>query len=100
MPASTYIEPNVDVTAWGALIVITHDVSPLQSPDQPLKSEPLESCGVSVTAVPYGKSAEHVAVQSMPDGLLVTEAPPVPANVTVNVLLVGIHVSVTTPEGA
>ena len=52
---------------------------PLQSPpDQPVKFDPESAAAVSVTVVPVGNDAEHVAPQSMPVGDDVTPPVPVP----------------------
>src|SRR5450631_2877983 len=59
---------------------------PEQAPDQPAKCE-LASCfAVSVTDVPLANFALHAKPQLIPDGLLVTVPPPVPAVWTVSAI--------------
>ena len=52
---------------------------PEQAPDQPVKSELVSGFAVSVTDVPLSNLALHARPQLIPDGLLVTVPPPVPA---------------------
>lgn len=61
-----------------------HAPLPLQAPLQPLKVESESGVAVKVTDVPVGKSAEQVAPQLIPAGLLVTVPLPPPALVTVS----------------
>ena len=56
---------------------------PEQAPDQPVKSELASGFAVSVTDVPLANFALHAKPQLIPDGLLVTVPPPVPAFWTV-----------------
>lgn len=58
---------------------------PLQAPLQPVKYDPLAAVAVSFTAVPAANDLEHVGLQLMPVGLLVTVPFPVPFTVTVRV---------------
>ena len=55
------------------------ELVPEQAPDQPVKSELASGFAVSVTDVPLANSALHAEPQLIPDGLLVTVPPPVPA---------------------
>ena len=57
---------------------------PVQAPDQPVKSELASGFAVSVTEVPMAKFTLHAKPQLIPDGLLVTVPPPVPAFWTVS----------------
>ena len=52
---------------------------PVQAPDQPVKSELSSGFAFSVTDVPLANLALHTEPQLIPDGLLVTTPPPVPA---------------------
>ena len=52
---------------------------PEQAPDQPVKSELSYGFAFSVTEVPLAKVALHIKPQVIPDGVLVTVPPPVPA---------------------
>jgi hypothetical protein len=56
---------------------------PEQAPDQPLKTELTFGFAVSVTDVPLANFALHAEPQFIPEGLLVTVPPPVPAFWTV-----------------
>jgi hypothetical protein len=47
-------------------------------PDQPANADPAAGDSVRVTTVPSSNACEHVAPQSIPDGLLVTEPEPDP----------------------
>jgi hypothetical protein len=81
---------NVAVTLWAALIVTTHVPVPEQpAPDQPPNVDPEAGAAVRVTDVPVLKDAEQVEPQLMPAGALVTVPEPVPARVTVSVLVAG-----------
>jgi hypothetical protein len=75
--------------------VTVHVPVPVQAPPQPLKVEPDAGCGVSVTVTPLVKSNEHVAVQLIPAGALVTDPEPAPVFVTVSVLETSVNVAVT-----
>ena len=82
-PGGPIVE-NVAVTICAAFIVTVHVPAPLHPPpDQPEKYEPAFGVAVKVTDVPLLYGAKHVEPQFMPDGLLVTVPPPVPALVTV-----------------
>src|SRR3954462_9560798 len=66
-------------TAFDASIVMAHGaVCPLPAPDHPVKTEPADATGVSVTSVPGAKVAEHVGGQAMPPGSEETVPLPVP----------------------
>ena len=70
---------NVAVTECAASIVTMQVPVPVQpDPVQPVKSEPTSAVAVSVTTAPSPKALEHVAPQSIPAGLEVTEPVPVP----------------------
>ena len=70
---------NVAVTECAASIVTMQVPVPVQpDPVQPVKSEPTSAVAVSVTTAPSPKASEHVAPQSIPAGLEVTEPVPVP----------------------
>jgi hypothetical protein len=56
---------------------------PEHAPLQAVRFEPEPGFGVSVTAVPAAKLAVHVAPQSMPAGVVVTD--PSPVTVTLSV---------------
>ena len=56
---------------------------PVQAPDQAVKSELASGFAVSVTDVPLANFALHAEPQLIPDGLLVTVPPPIPAFWTV-----------------
>ena len=62
-----------------------HGPVPEQSPPNPAKVLPASAEAVSVTTVPSSKTAEQVAPQSIPAGLLVTVPLPLPAFETVSV---------------
>ena len=62
-----------------------HAPVPEQSPDQPVKIDPVEAEAVSVTAVPCAIEALHVAPQLIPPTSDVTVPVPAPAFVTVSV---------------
>jgi len=57
---------------------------PEQAPDQRLKSELASGFAVSVTVVPLANLELHAEPQLIPDGVLVTVPPPVPAFWTVS----------------
>src|SRR5438034_6773068 len=87
---------KVAVTVVAAETVITHDPVPVHPPPlQPLKVEPAAGVAVTVTAVPLGKLAEHVAPQVIPAGELVTVPLPVPALLTVSAKVGRLKVAVT-----
>ena len=72
---------NVAVTEVLLDRVTLHVPVPVQPPpDQPPNVEPVLGVAVSVTAVPLVKLAEHVVPHVIPDGELLTEPVPVPAN--------------------
>ena len=56
-----------------------HVPVPVQAPDQPAKSELASGLAVSVTDVPLANFALQAEPQLIPEGLLVTLPPPVPA---------------------
>jgi len=87
---------KVAVTVVAALKVTVQAPVPEQPPPlQPPKVEPAAGAAVSVTAVPLGKLATHVAPQVMPTGELVTVPLPVPALLTVSAKLGRLKVAVT-----
>jgi hypothetical protein len=57
-------------------------VSPLQAPPQPVKTEPATGAALRVTLVPEVKLAEQAPMQLMPEGDDVTVPLPVPAALT------------------
>ena len=66
--------------------VPVHGPVPEQPPPlQPVKVKPAVGVAVSVTRVPLGNEAEHVAPQAIPAGALATVPLPAPFGVTVNV---------------
>ena len=71
---------KVAVTLLFALTVNVHDPVPVQSPLQPVNTKPVAATAVNVTVVSSGKSAEQLAPQLTPAGLLVTV--PLPLFVT------------------
>src|SRR5512132_1479921 len=89
---------KVAVTARSWSIVTTQGPVPVQSPPQPVNVEPASGVAVSVTAVPDGNDAEHVAPQSIPAGELVTVPEPDPAFVTVSVRLTPTNPSASTAK--
>src|SRR5437867_12462468 len=87
---------KVAVTVVAAETVITHDPVPVHPPPlQPLKVEPAAGVAVTVTAVPLGKLAEHVAPQVIPAGALVTVPLPRPAELRVRAKVGRLKVAVT-----
>jgi hypothetical protein len=75
---------NVAVTEVALVNVTLQVLVPVQAPDQPANVEVALGAAVSVTMVPLGKLALHVAPQSIPAGLLVIVPAPVPAVWTVS----------------
>jgi hypothetical protein len=74
---------KVAVTDLAWSIVTTQLPVPVHpDPFQPVKPDPGEGLAVSVTEVPASYTAEHVAPQLMPDGVLLTLPLPVPPLVT------------------
>ena len=71
------------MTVWSADIVRVQVPVPVQSPLQPVNTEPASGVAVNTTEVPSPKSAAQVAPQVIPAGALVTVPVPVPALVTV-----------------
>ena len=75
---------NVAVTEVALVNVTLQVLVPVQAPDQPANVELAFAAAVSVTVVPLGKLALHVAPQLIPAGLLVIVPAPVPALWTVS----------------
>jgi len=74
---------NVALTdVWFASNIVQVPV-PEQAPDQPAKNELAFGFAVSVSDVPLANLALHAEPQLIPEGLLVTVPPPVPAFWTV-----------------
>ncbi len=69
---------NVAVTCWSLFIPTIQFPVPLQAPDQPTKEEFESGVAVSVTVESWGNELVQLALQEMPDGLLVTVPVPVP----------------------
>jgi hypothetical protein len=67
------------------IVTVVGLVLPLQSPDQPLKVEPVAGVAVRVTAVPEANAALQVLPQTIARGLLLTVPVPAPALLTVRV---------------
>ncbi len=88
---------NVAVTDFAVSIVTVHVPVPEHAPLQPVKVESDEELAVNVTMVLLLKADEQVLPQLIPVGLLVTVPLPVPAFVTVKVL-VGIAFTVRVNE--
>ena len=63
---------KVAVTLLAALIVTVQRSVPVQEPVQPVNTKPDPATAVSVTVVPWSKSASQAEPQLMPAGLLVT----------------------------
>jgi hypothetical protein len=75
-------ETKLAVTLPLAFTVTLHALIPEQLPPQSPKEYPLPGASVSVTAVPWGKLAEHALDgQLIPGGVLVTTPLPVTATV-------------------
>src|SRR5439155_17705921 len=102
---------NVAVTVVAAVGVTVQVPVPEQPPPlQPSNVDPLAALAVSVTPVPLGYDAAHVAPQSIPAGAEVTAPAPVPDLPTVRVncctlklavtvvAAVGVTVQVPVPE--
>src|SRR5665213_3594861 len=66
-------------TAVSLSRVRLHGAVPEHAPVHPVKVEPSLGFAVSVTEVPLAKVALHIKPQVIPDGVLVTVPPPVPA---------------------
>jgi hypothetical protein len=64
-------------------IVTVQALRPLQAPLHPAKKDPVAALKVNFTFVPAANEAEHVGLQLIPAGVLVTVPEPVPATVTV-----------------
>src|SRR5262249_28729917 len=79
---SALSDSKVAVTECGTVIVNVQVPVPAQSPDQPVNVDPAAGLAVSVTDVPWAKECVHVAPQSMPVGVDVTEPVPLPAFAT------------------
>src|SRR6195952_3577163 len=86
---------NVAVTDLATDIDTLQVAVPLQAPLQPVKLEPAAATAVSVTDAPLTKLNWHVAPQSIPAGLLVTEPLPVPPFATVSCTGRSVNVAVT-----
>jgi hypothetical protein len=71
------------------VIVTTQGPVPVQAPVHPPNTDELPGIGVSVTAVPRLKTAEHCEPHSIPAGVLFTTPWPVPASDTVKVYVDG-----------
>jgi hypothetical protein len=71
------IRLNLATTTRLRLIRTLHD-EPLQAFSQPSNFEPSAGFAVSAMVAAYGNVAEHVPVQLMPEGELVTVPLPVP----------------------
>lgn len=81
---------KVALGAVSALTVTVQLPDPEQPPPlQPAKVEPELAAAVKVTCVPEVKSAEHVAPQSIPAGLLVTVPEPLPGFETLTLKVCG-----------
>jgi hypothetical protein len=63
-----------------------HVPVPVQSPLQPVNTQPVAGCGVSVTLVPAANAAEQVVPQLIPAGWLVTVPLPVTVTLSENVV--------------
>jgi hypothetical protein len=76
--------PNVAVTDVAAVIVKVQVPVPSQlfAPLHPVNVDPVAGAAVNVTTVPLAKFAEHVGMQLIPEGTLVTVPVPVPVSVT------------------
>jgi hypothetical protein len=76
--------PNVAVTDVAAVIVKVHVPMPSQlfAPLHPVNVDPTAGVAVNVICVPLAKFAEHVGLQLIPAGTLVTVPVPVPVSVT------------------
>src|SRR3954451_9376811 len=87
---------NVAVTerAW-SMVTGQVPVPEQPAPVQPVKSEPVSGVAVSVTDVPKAKSCVHVAPQSIPAGLELTDPVPVPSVETFRVSVFRVNVAVT-----
>jgi hypothetical protein len=86
---------NVAFRVWSLFIGTVHVPVPLQAPLQPVNVEPAAAVAVSVTTAPSLNDAEHVAPQSIPVGVLVTEPDPPPLLVAVSVCVTTANVAVT-----
>src|SRR4051812_11031749 len=75
---------NVADTLVVPAMVTVQTPFPPQAPSHPRNTEPGDGVAVSVTVVSAPNGCEHVAPQSMPDGVLVTRPEPVPSFVTVS----------------
>ena len=75
--------PCTKVAVTVALALSLHVPVPVHPPDHPVKVEPPSGVAVNTTAVPLGKLAVQLPGQSIPDGVLVTVPPPLPALFTV-----------------
>src|SRR5688572_20993352 len=71
------------LTVRAALIVTTQEPVPVHAPLQPVNVLPVPGFAESVTGVLKSYTAEQVAPQLIPEGLLVTVPRPVPDLVTV-----------------
>src|SRR5437773_10167369 len=93
---------KVAVITVGVVMVTVQVLVPEQPPPlQPVNEEPPTGLAVSVTGVPLGSEAEHVAPQLIPFGLEATVPLPVPALLTESVFDPATALSVspeTVPE--
>ncbi len=84
LTARVYAGTNVAVALRAALMVTAQVVLvPEQSPDQPVKIEPVAAVAVSVTVAPSPKEALQVPPQLMPAGVDATVPLPAPVLATV-----------------
>lgn len=85
---------NDAVTERDEFIVMEHAPVPAQDPDHPMNADVVEDA-YTETIVPWLNSAEHVAPQSMPAGLEVSNPVPAPDVPTVSVYCNSVKLAVT-----